>query len=155
MKPSTLQTKASRLMALDSRRKAHHRALSSLHASPITSYDGYDETEMHEARGLKMWRRLRRIEAIAHDATTAQCNGESYNGQPFREEEAWEDFKSGILAQVGRVFGVSHMHVPAGIYINGDARGMALCLDAEKVKIPDGMATNWGGDGILAADITL
>ncbi len=149
MKPTTLQQKASALIALDSRRKAHHRALSSLHASPVASNDE------HEARGLKMWRKLRRIESIAHDATTAQCNGERYGSQPYREDEAWEDFKSGILAQVGRVFGVSHMHVPAGIYINGDARGMALCLDAEKVTIPDGMATNWGGDGLLAADITL
>jgi hypothetical protein len=150
--PSKLQIKASRLLNLDTRRRAHHAALSSLHASPLK--DG----ETHETRGLKMWRKLRRIEAVAHDAATAQCNGEAYNGQPFRSETdgdygTWDSFVDSIRAQVAAVFG--GYEPPLGFFLNGDPRGMALCLDSERVTIPEGMQTNWGGDGILAADITL
>lgn len=156
MKTSILQQKASALLALDSRRKAHHRALSMLHASPIAGYDGYDKTELHEARGLKMWRKLRTLEQSAHRGAEAYCNGDSIHfagtKYDFRsEEDAWGRFVSTIQDLAKSVFG----EIPDGFYVNGDARGMALCLDAEKVKIPDGMATNWGGDGLLAADITM
>lgn len=153
MKPSTLQLKAERLLAIDTRRKAHNAALSRLHSTPITGYDGYDETEQHEERGLKMWRKLRRIEAVAHDATTAQCNGEAYNGQPFRDEIQWQEFKGAIAARVASVFGFTHLHPPKGFFLNSDPRGYALKLDPEKCTVPDGMQTDWGGNGILAAEI--
>lgn len=151
MKPSTLQLKAQSLLALDARRKAHHCALSSLHASLLPTQ------EEHETRGLSMWRKLRRIEALAHDAATAQCNGERYGSQPYREDDETGDspldvFFDGIRADVARVFGGV---LPDGFRINHDPRGYALLLSSEKVTIQQGMQTNWGGDGILAAEITL
>ena len=102
-----------------------------------------------------MWRKLRRIEAMAHDATTAQCNGESYGSQPYREDDETGNspldvFFDGIRADVANVFGGT---LPTGFYINHDPRGYALLLSSEKVTIPQGMQTNWGSDGILAADI--
>lgn len=151
MKPTTLQQKAAALLHLDQRRKAHHRALSSLHASPLASQ------EEHEQRGLRMWRRLRRIEAIAHDATTAQCNGERYGSQPYREddesgESPLDVFFDGIRSDVAKVFGGT---LPTGFMINHDTRGYALKLDSDKTTIPHGLETDWGGYGILAADITM
>lgn len=156
MKPSTLQQKASALLALDARRKAHHYALSKLHASPVTGYDGYDETEQHEKRGLAMWRRLKRLEREARRGAEAYCNGDSINlaGTKYdfsSESDAWERFVSTIQGLVKPVFG----EIPDGFYVNGDARGMSLCINAEKSAIPQGMQRNWGGDGLLAAEITL
>ena len=60
------------------------------------------------------------------------------------------------LLQLLALFGGS---LPAGLYINGDPRGHMLKLDCGSagspgVPIPDGMERDWGGDGILAADIT-
>ncbi len=144
---SKLEIKAEKLLRIDSRRKAHNAALSRLHASPLG--DGED----HETRGLKMWRKLRRIEAVAHDAATAQCNGEAYNGQPCRDEIQWQEFKGAIAARVASVFGFTHLHPPKGFFLNSDPRGYALKLDPEKCTVPDGMQTDWGGNGILAAEI--
>ncbi len=152
MKPSHLQTKATALLQLDTRRKAHHAALSSLHDTLLPSL------EEHEQRGLKMWRKLRTLEQLAHRGATAYCNGERLNLRPgtsfdFRcDEDAWAQFSECVKGEAMKVFGGV---LPPGFYVNGDARGMALLLDSERVTIPDGMQTNWGGDGILAADITL
>lgn len=163
MKPTTRQMKAAALLQLDSRRKAHHAALSSLHASPLpdlteSHYEAaFLMKRAHETRGLAMWRKLRTLEQLAHRGAEAYCNGERLNLRPgtsfdFRaDEDAWSQFCECVKGEAMKVFG----EIPDGFYVNGDARGMALCLDAEKVKIPDGMATNWGGDGLIAADITL
>lgn len=147
MKPSTLQQKASALLQLDARRKAHHAALSSLHASPLPTQ------EEHEKRGLAMWRKLRRIETLAHDATTAQCNGERYGSQPFREDDETGNspldvFFDGIRADVAKVFGGT---LPTGFMVNHDPRGAALKTETP----PEGMYRDFGGYGILAADINL
>lgn len=161
MKQSTLQQKAERLLSIDSRRKAHNAAISRLHATPLTGYDGYDETEQHEERGLKMWRKLRRIEAVAHDAATAQCNGAAYNGQPYRPDydtatgkedgiTAWGVFCEHVRAEVSAIFGGT---LPTGFRYNQDPRGYSLLLNCEKTTIPSGLVANWGGDGCLAAEI--
>lgn len=63
--------------AVHSRRLAHWAALESLRAP------GNIKT------GLQLFRSLRIIETECHNATTAQCNGAAYNGQPFRPD--WED----------------------------------------------------------------
>jgi len=151
MKPSTLQLKAQSLLALDARRKAHHCAISMLHDTLLPTQ------EEHEKRGLAMWRKLRRIEAMAHDATTAQCNGESYGSQPYREDDETGNspldvFFDGIRSDVAKVFGGT---LPVGFMINHDPRGYALKLDSDKTTIPHGLTTDWGGYGILAADINL
>lgn len=148
-----LQSKAERLLRIDNQRKAHHRALASLHAAPMWNDP--------EKLGLAMWRKLRRIEAVAHDATTAQCNGAAYNGQPFRPDydvetgdeadvTTWSQFKDSICADVAKVFGGK---LPEGFFINGDARGAALKLDPDKCTVPEGMVTDWGKNGLLAAVI--
>lgn len=123
----------------------HLAALASLHPDPA-------------ADGRAILRRLRRIERVAHDATTAQCNGEAYNGQPFRpywdangEETGatpWQVFEDEITAKVAAVFGG---RLPAGFFINGDARGCALKIRREYV--PTGLETDWGSDGEMAPDV--
>ena len=142
-----LEIKAERLLSIDRRRKAHNAALSKLHASPLKA------GESHEERGLKMWRKLRRLENEAHDAATAQCNGERYGSQPYREDEQWEEFKDAISGRVALVFGFTHLHPPTGFFLNGDPRGYSLKLDPEKCTMPQGMETDWGRYGILAAEI--
>ena len=148
MTPATNQSR------IDSRRKAHNAALSRLHDSPLKA------GETHETRGLKMWRKLRRIEAVAHDAATAQCNGETIAAPhhealtvrcyDFRADEtAWNDFSTMIRKKVATVFG----HMIHGFFVNGDARDYALKLDPEKCTVPKGMVTDWGRYGILAAEI--
>lgn len=101
--------------------------------------------------GVTLWRRLRRIETKAHNAATAQCNGAAYGGEPFREEAEEELFDKETTVKVGRVFGGK---VPEGFFINGDPRGYALKIDPDKGTVPEGMSTDWGRYGILAADIS-
>lgn len=120
-------------------RLAHHAALETLRAAGCTT------------SGIDLWRKLCRIERQAHNATTAQCNGAAYGSQPFREEEAWEEFVGEIKRKVAAVFG--HSGTLPGFFVNGDARGMALKLDPERCTIPHGMCSDMGGYGILAAEI--
>lgn len=120
--------------ALARRRTDHHKALEALrHPSCNDS-------------GLQMWRKLRKLENIASNAATAQCNAEAYGGQPFREGNDWENFVDGMKNRVKLVFG----HLPKGFCFNSDPRGYALKIDSENVKLPEGMHSDWGGYGILA-----
>lgn len=97
-----------------------------------------------------MWRKLRRLETEAHDAATAQCNGERYQSQPFRSDLEMRAFKLTVRSQIITVFGGT---LPKGFFVNGDPRGYALKLDPDKTTIPEGMETDWGRNGILAAEI--
>lgn len=152
MKPTTLQIKASRLLALDSRRKAHHRALSSLHASPLpdlteSHYEAaFLMRRAHETRGLAMWRKLKRLESEARQQTVSQNNGTGLAPGYFQA------FCDRITADVAKVFGGT---LPDGFSINTDGRGHALKLNCDKTVIPDSLPRDMGGDGILAADISL
>jgi hypothetical protein len=131
-------------------RLRHHAALASL-------YKG-----KRPVQGLSLWRKLRRLEAEAHSAATAQCNGAAYKTQPFRPDwhpdgsegteenpTPWEIYAETIRARVAAIFG----EMPQGFQFNLDARGYALKLDPDRGLIPDGMRTDWGGNGILAAEI--
>ncbi len=105
--------------------------------------------------GLKLWRALRKIERDASNAATAQCNGTTYSGQPYREEDAWDKFTVGILARVSKAFGGKP---PEGFRFNQDPRGYALKIRGPEAGkpgafIPAGMVTDWGGNGILAPEI--
>lgn len=129
--------------ALEHRRAAHHAALLTL-AGP-----------KNKKTGLQIWRALRKVEHVAHAAATAYCNGEPFtvNGTryDFRANgcDAFDTIKRDyIKPAVARAFGG---RIPEGFFVNGDARGMALKIDAEHV--PAGMATDWGRDGLLAAEI--
>lgn len=102
--------------------------------------------------GLQLWRKLRRLERMTHAAAVAQCNGEPYGGQPYREEAEWEKFKSEITAAVVAIFGGK---LPPGFYINGDPRGHSLKLraDGDSLATPFSLEQDWGGNQILAPDI--
>lgn len=129
-------------------RAAHHRALETLRA------------EHCQLSGLQLWRKLVQIERLAHAAAEAQCNGESirivwplFGARDYdfnRDENAWEHLSAVVRDCVRNIFG----QIPAGFFVNGDARGYALKLDPEQTKIPSGMHTDWGRNGILAAQIT-
>jgi hypothetical protein len=133
---------------LAERRARHHRALETLRAPSC------------ELSGLQIWRKLSQIESIAHNCTEAACNGERVRvtwpvtglvEYDFRNNpEDIEHVESRVRDCVRSIFG----QVPDGFFLNQDARGSALKLDSDKVTIPDGMQTDWGSDGILAAEIT-
>jgi hypothetical protein len=136
---------------LNARRAAHHAALETLRAHGC------------ETPGALLWKRLRRIEARAHDAATAQCNGAAYGSQPFRPDwhedgaegmegtpTPWEAYEAATRAEVAAVFGGI---LPQGFFVNQDCRGYALKLHPERCAVPAGMSTDWGRNGILAADI--
>ena len=117
-----------------------------------------------ETPGALLWKRLRRIEARAHDAATAQCDGAAYGSQPFRPDwhedgaegtdanpTPWDVFDNEIRSEIAAVFGGI---LPAGFFLNQDCRGYALKLRPERCTVPPGMSTDWGHNGILAADIS-
>jgi hypothetical protein len=129
------------------RRNAHLAALVNLHAFPA------------KAEGMKMFRQLRRLEAEANRAACAQCNGDAFECQPFRPNwhsdgsegtegnpTAWEIYASTIYNRVSKIFGGK---LPDGFFYNQDPRGYSLKLK----KCPAGMESDWGGFGILAAEI--
>ena len=99
---------------------------------------------------------LRRIELEAHRSATARCNGDGFEGQPFRpdwdpatgEETSktpWSTYRDSIRLRVSAVFGG---RLPGGFLFNQDPRGYALKLAPG--SFPAGMVTDWGGFGILA-----
>ena len=136
---------------VNARRAAHHAALETLRAPGC------------ETPGALIWKHLCRIEARAHDAATAQCNGEAYGSQPFRPDwhedgtegtaarpTEWERYSDTIRAEVAAVFGGIP---PQGFFLNQDCRGYALKLHPEKCSVPPGLHTDWNHNGILAAEI--
>lgn len=105
-------------------RKQHHDSLSAIHPG--------------KEDGLKIWRKLRRVEVDAHRAAENHCNG-------LYSEEEWSAIVEDITQRVARVFGGE---VPAGFFFNTDPRGLALKLEEENT--PEGMTTDWGRYGLLA-----
>jgi hypothetical protein len=139
------------------RRAAHFAALEAL---------TLPDAKGRKPSGLSTWRKLRAVENDAHDAATAQCNGEPYGGQPFRHEDddAPEDEYSRFLDSIrARVVKILQRHdLPPGFFINQDPRGYALKIRTPRSdphRTPDevtdcpGLETDWGGYGILAATI--
>ena len=111
-------------------RDNHHAALESL-SSPANGKSG-----------MQIWRALRKVENTAHRASTAYCNGDI-------DSDQWETITAEIVLKVGKILG----HVPNGFFVNGDPRGYALKIDPEKGTVPNGLHTDWGRYGILAAEI--
>ncbi len=122
---------------LEKWRAAHHAALASL------ATNGAD--------GKTIWRKLVRLEKFAHAAATAKCNGECFLTYDFlnHPESASERVKSYVGDEITRIFGT----IPHGFFVNWDARGYALKLDPDETTIPEGMQTDWGRNGLLAATI--
>lgn len=117
---------------LQRRRSNHHRALESL-ALQVNC----------DTNGLTLWRQLRRVENWLSAYSVQHCNGDI-------DGDKWESIKDQGRVRIAKVFGG---RIPDGVFINSDPRGHALKLDNEKVSIPQGMSTDWGGYGILAAEI--
>jgi hypothetical protein len=92
--------------------------------------------------GLQIGRRLRRLEAEATRITTDLCNGTV-------DQELADAMFDAIEIKVATVFG----RAPKGFFLNRDPRGYACKLDPDHTVIPDGMHKDWGGYGILAAEI--
>ena len=95
-----------------------------------------------EALGFKasQFNRLRQLENIANYNAASYCNG-------------WIDGDTYEYCKERTIKAVTKLHsgaLPAGFFVNGDPRGYALKIDNEKVEIPQGMHTDWGGYGILA-----
>lgn len=140
-------TKKQRQVYIDRERAQHHRALEKLRAKDC------------DLSGLQLWRKLRQLETLTHAAATAYCNGENIRivwplfgprDYDFGRDgcEAWEQLEKVARDCVRNIFG----RIPEGVFFNADARGHCLKLDA--AKVPAGMQTDWGRDGILAAEIT-
>jgi hypothetical protein len=106
-------------------RLAHHRAL---------------ETLQPKKSGIQTWRALRRLEAKAHQIATDYCNGEI-------TAEQVEAFRIKLHSELFKTLGA----IPKGFFCNLDPRGYSLKIRAHHV--PEGMHTDWGRDGILAAEI--
>jgi hypothetical protein len=120
--------------SIQRRRTAHHKALEVLAA-----------TVGCKTPGLTLWRGLRLIEAELYRACLNYTNGT--NGV---DEMKWRGAKQAAHNSLENLFGGP---IPKGVFINGDPRGHMIKLDNETVTIPDGMEKDWGGYGILAAEI--
>lgn len=118
---------------VERRRKAHHAALETLAREVGCTTDG-----------LTLWRKLRRIEREVYRA----C--EAYSNDPDFGVERWESVKDKACGELREVFGGK---LPVGLFVNGDPRGHMLKLDNDERAIPEGMQTDWGGNGILAVEI--
>lgn len=117
-------------MTLNKERAAHHAALETLRAPGVTT------------SGLRLWRTLRRFEGSARRAAEQYANGEI--GTDHYERRA-----ALTVEKVRQCLG----RVPSGFIVNSDPRGYALKLDPQRCEIPEGLARDWGGYGILAAEI--
>lgn len=118
-------------------RTNHHKALEAL-----ATQDGFNPQS-----GLNLWRKLHRLETEVHSATTAQCNGEAYQGQPYRNEQEWELYLQHVEYRVRAILGT----LPKGFLVNDDPHGYALKIESD--ALPEGMHRDWGGYGILAPEI--
>jgi len=130
-----------RQLQINEQRHRHHAALAAL-ANSLNPYN--------KLSGLQLWRKLRRLEIAARSAACAQCNGEGYGGQPYRETEAWETFKAETGAKVAAIFGGK---LPPAFFVNGDPRGYVLKLDSgngEKAATEFPLHRDWGNNQILA-----
>jgi len=116
------------------RRAAHHAALETL-AREVGS----------NTPGLKLWRKLARIERETYAVCEKYSNGQT-------DFTSWEKTKDWAKAELVKLFGGA---LPHGVFINGDPRGHMLKLDCDVRSIPEGLERDWGGNGILAATIEL
>ena len=132
MKTGITTAKDERASWIQRRRENHHKALESL------AYQVGLETH-----GLALWRQLRRIETWFSHYSVEYCNGTI-------DTDKFEAIRQQAKNRLAKVFGG---RIPDGVFINSDPRGYALKLDNEQVAIPQGMETDWGGYGILAAEI--
>lgn len=107
--------------------------------------------------GKKISTELFNLERIAHAGATACCNGENircyFKGRIPEDfdfhssEDAWERFSARVTDAIRNILG----SVPKGFFVNGDARGYALKLEAGSVDLP--MHQDWGSFQILSPSL--
>lgn len=88
--------------------------------------------------GIETWRQLRRLERTAARCALRMCNG------PEVKDDEWERVCASVTRGVEKVFG----YLPAGFFINSDARGWALKL--EPGSVPYDLHRDMGDNQILA-----
>ena len=67
------------------------------------------------------------------------------------DSDVWDEMKDSAKRQLATMFGGV---IPNGVYVNSDPRGHMLKLDSgAQFGVPEGMERDWGGNGILAAEI--
>ena len=115
------------------RRERHHKALEII-AMTVNC----------KTPGIKLWRKLASLERKGSIA----C--EQYSNDAGFGIERWEAVKDEARAELASIFGGT---IPEGVFLNGDPRGHFLKLDCDEVPIPEGMERDWGGNGLLAAEI--
>ena len=122
-------TKAEKQEWIARRRANHHAAL---------------ETLAPGCNGAAVWRKLRRAEKQAEGIILHYSNG---TGGITTEniQDKLEPVREAVRAAFGKT--------PPGFFINIDPRGYALKIDPDKGTVPDGMETDWGRYGLLAAEI--
>ena len=86
--------------------------------------------------------RLARLEDTAHAWAEEACGEREVSDAEHDKREAH------IRRVLRQILGTKR--VPRGFFWNGDPRGYALKIDNDRVQIPRGMATDWGGYGLIA-----
>lgn len=128
----------------------------------------YENIEQHGANlnaifntgidNIALCKKLRRLEAKAHHATTCLCNTNTLDLLEFNRftgydveqttEEQQDAFFDKIKASVIKILGKEAENI---FFINYDPRGYALKLKTEYCKDKK-IYQDWGGYGILAPD---
>lgn len=95
--------------------------------------------------------KLLALERSAHAAAISYCNGEKFHGLDldldFHENGivAWDKLVVVVKNDLEKILG----GIPTGFFVNGDARGHALKVEAGN-PMPEGWPTDWGQDYILS-----
>lgn len=87
---------------------------------------------------LALCRKLRRIEARAHRAAEAACNHQAGADAWQAESDRAQQAANALLAT-------------ERVWVNGDPRGYALKVD---LRPGENLHRDWGGNGIIAPDLT-
>lgn len=102
--------------------------------------------------GKEISTELMKLERMAHAGATAYCNGEEFHDPAnywrcwrfSHDEGAWDNFCECVEIDLKKILG----SVPAGFFVNGDARGYALKL--QPGSLPIRLHEDWGRYQILS-----
>lgn len=95
---------------------------------------------------LDLCKKLRRLEFQGHALAERVCNGEIYADDHDRAKDL-------ILAKVDKLLNFRQSGIP--VFLNTDPRGYALKIDDSYMREHKlRLATDWGGYGLIAPDIT-
>ena len=93
---------------------------------------------------VTLCRKVRRLEAEAHQAATDYCNGEITS-------EAMDRIEQSVLDRLNMFLKFRERNIP--VFINLDARGYALKIRSEYCQ-DKSIYKDWGGYGIIAPDLS-